>query len=157
MKKLIPHCGKDKEKSAFIIQKITENSVDLAQNPYGNYAIQTAMESFEPSTLFPIIESIKGKYSQLSMLKFSSNVIEKCIEKANLKQREEIVKELTSPDKLVGLLKNNFANFVLQKTLSLIEGDLRREMIKAMEDSLQHINEKKLKMKWVNIIEQESI
>jgi hypothetical protein len=107
IKKLVPICAKNNDNVHFIVQKIADNSMELVQNPYGNYAIQAVLESFDVTKLSPILESFKGKYSQLSNLKFSSNVIEKCMEKADPKRKEEIIKELISPEKLFGIHKKN--------------------------------------------------
>lgn len=103
IKKLIPLCAKDPKLVERIMNDMSKNAMELAQNPYGNYAIQVALESFSDAQVSSLLDALKGKYAQLSMLKFSSNAIEKCIEKADLKRRNEIIKELTSPEKLLGI------------------------------------------------------
>lgn len=103
IKKLIPECSKDKSKIKIIIEMISKNSMELIQSPYGNYSIQCVLEAFSFQEFVPILVSLKGKYAQLSMLKFSSNVIEKCIEKADVERRNEIIKEIANGDKLLGI------------------------------------------------------
>ena len=77
--------------------------MELAQNPYGNYAIQVALDSFPIKDCLPLLASFKGKYAQLSMLKFSSNAVEKCVEKATLDIRNEIIKEIITSEKFLSI------------------------------------------------------
>lgn len=102
MKKLIPICSKKPELAVRVVSIMAKCSMDLAQNPYGNYAIQVSLDSFTTEQCTPLLEALKGKYAQLSMLKFSSNAIERCLEKADVKQRNEILKEIISSEKFLG-------------------------------------------------------
>lgn len=102
IKKLIPECCKNLEKIKRIITIMSNNSMELVQNPYGNYAIQSALEALDIEQFAPILDSLKGKYTQLSLLKFSSNVVERCLEKADISRRDSILKEFTNGEKLLG-------------------------------------------------------
>lgn len=108
IKKLIPECRNDPIYYKKLISIMAENSMTLVQNPYGNYAIQTTMDTFTLAEYGPILDSLKGKFAQLSMLKFSSNVVEKCLEKADLARRNELIKELASEDKLLCMISDLF-------------------------------------------------
>ncbi len=153
IKKVIPECSKSTEHAKRVIEIMSTNSIELVQNPYGNYAIQVALDSFtSPSDIDPILESLKGKFAQLSMLKFSSNVVEKCIEKAAPKRKDEILREIAHSDKLLALMKNNFGNYVVQKALVLAEGDIKAEMGMAIKENIPHLTDKKLKTKWTQIL-----
>ena len=142
---------------------MAKHSMELAQNPYGNYAIQVALDSFDVEQCAPLLESFRGKFAQLSMLKFSSNAIERCLEKADLKRRNDILKELISPEKLLGipynfiyriaLMKNNFGNYVVQKALMIAEGDMKVEIGMAIQENIPHLSDKKLKTKWIQILD----
>ena len=92
------------------MKKMTESSIELAQSPYGNYAIQVALESFTIEQCEPLLKSIQGKYAQLSMLKFSSNAVERCIEKASPKMRDDIIKEIITSEKFLSIIYNNNSN-----------------------------------------------
>ena len=100
---MIPVCNKDLLLVKRIVDIMSKSAIELVQNPYGNYAIQVALETFTVQDCDPILGALKGKFAQLSMLKFSSNVVEKCIEKADEKRREVILKELANSDKLLGI------------------------------------------------------
>ena len=103
IKKLLSICRSDPKLVTVAIEKMTKFSIELAQNPYGNYAIQVALEFFTTEQCAPLLESMKGKYAQLSMLKFSSNAVERCIEKADIEMRNEIIKEIISSEKFLSI------------------------------------------------------
>ena len=67
--------------------KIAENVIDLVQNPYGNYAVTEVINHWDPEICKPIFNNLEKKVNQLSMQKFSSNVIEKCLERADVNTR----------------------------------------------------------------------
>ena len=66
-----------------ILKTIQENVIELAQSPYGNYALQEAMEHWSLQDCEEIYQVLMKNLLQLSMQKFSSNVIETCLDKAN--------------------------------------------------------------------------
>lgn len=55
-----------------------EDTVVLAQHPFGNYALQVAIDAWELEECLNIINTVLEYLPQLSMQKFSSNVVEKC-------------------------------------------------------------------------------
>lgn len=57
--------------------------LEIVQNPFGNYAIQYALEAYGDSICEGIINEIVNNILSLSMQKYSSNVVEKCIEYSN--------------------------------------------------------------------------
>eukprot|EP00826_Nyctotherus_ovalis_P001206 TRINITY_DN10163_c0_g1_i5.p1 TRINITY_DN10163_c0_g1~~TRINITY_DN10163_c0_g1_i5.p1 ORF type:complete len:163 (-),score=62.55 TRINITY_DN10163_c0_g1_i5:146-634(-) len=156
IKKVIVACAKFPDLMPKLMSKMVEHSMELAQNPYGNYAIQVALETFSTEECRPLLGSFKGKYAQLSMLKFSSNAVEKCIEKADLQLRNEIITEIISSDKFLILMKNSYGNYVIQKVLSIAEGEMKVSVGVAIQDSICHLTDKKLKAKWAQILNKSS-
>jgi len=157
IKKVIPTCCKFPEFYTRMVEIITKNSIDLVQNPYGNYAIQVALDNFDISKLGVLIDSLKGKYAQLSMLKFSSNVVEKFLEKGDLDRQNMILSELLSSEKLLALMKNNFGNYVVQKALNLAKGDMKVELATKIQENIGYLADKKLKTKWSQILDKAMI
>lgn len=66
-----------KAKKPFI-DIIEEHTTSLAQHPFGNYALQVAIDSWDQADCANIITTVLENLQQLSMQKFSSNVVEKC-------------------------------------------------------------------------------
>ena len=75
-----------------IIKLLADHLVTTIQSPYGNYAITTALETWGLSRCEPIMIKIKENFAQYAMHKFSSNVIEKCVERAD----SQVVNEFKS-------------------------------------------------------------
>lgn len=63
-----------------MITDIAINSLEIIQNPFGNYAIQHIVDEWGPSKAKEIFDIIISNIVSLSMQKFSSNVIEKCFD-----------------------------------------------------------------------------
>lgn len=67
-----------------VILSLLDSKIDLiVQNPYGNYAIQHVIDTYEVADYLGLIEKILAKVLQLSNQKFSSNVVEKCLLNTN--------------------------------------------------------------------------
>ena len=50
-------------------------------------------------------------------------------------------------------MKNSFGNYVVQKALTLSEGDMKDELALAIQDNISRLNEKKLRTKWAQILD----
>ncbi len=50
-------------------------------------------------------------------------------------------------------MKNNFGNYVVQKALAIAQGDMKVEMGTAIQDNIPHLTDKKLKLKWAQILD----
>lgn len=67
-----------RSKNSFM-EIIDEHTTFLAQHAFGNYALQVAIDSWDAEDCTNIINTVLENLQQLSMQKFSSNVVEKCI------------------------------------------------------------------------------
>lgn len=83
-----------------LMQKLADNVIDLVQNPYGNYAVTEVINNWDAELCKPIFNNLEKKVNQLSMQKFSSNVVEKCLEKADIKTRNSFFEQMAISDKL---------------------------------------------------------
>ena len=63
-----------------ILDKFECDVIEIVQDPFGNYAIQHALEVYGASACQDILCEIGKHVISLSMQKFSSNVVEKCLE-----------------------------------------------------------------------------
>ena len=113
---------------------IKENAFNLIQHAYGNYVIQVIVENWDLNEILEILSNFHNKFTILSMSKYSSNVVERCIEKSPIILREYI-NEICENGRIAEIMKNNFGNYVIQKALKI---------------SLK--NDKKLILKWKSIV-----
>ena len=63
-----------------LIDFICLNGSEIVQNPFGNYVIQHMLEEYGAENIKEIIQVIIDNINSLSMQKFSSNIIEKCLD-----------------------------------------------------------------------------
>jgi hypothetical protein len=70
------------------------------------------------------------------MHKFSSNVVEKCLEIDDADLKRNLNKELFNNEKISSLFKNKFGNFVVQKAIKCMNEN-EKQVIK--EDLVKHI------------------
>ena len=80
----------------------------------------------------------------LSIQKFSSNVVEKlieCINKENLKtysliNRKRIIDEFFNPLKIIGLIKNKYGVFVMQKIVKIMSREEKNEVRSFLKEKI---------------------
>jgi uncharacterized hydantoinase/oxoprolinase family protein len=85
------------------------------------------------------------------MEKYSSNVMEKYIEKSD-DILSEYIDEIIKSGKINEVMKNNFGNFVIQKALKLSSGENKRKLVIEVSRNIYKLNDKKLIVKWRELI-----
>eukprot|EP01016_Furgasonia_blochmanni_P047597 TRINITY_DN7009_c0_g1_i5.p1 TRINITY_DN7009_c0_g1~~TRINITY_DN7009_c0_g1_i5.p1 ORF type:complete len:277 (-),score=31.51 TRINITY_DN7009_c0_g1_i5:74-904(-) len=140
------------DKRRQILYRLEEKTDELVQDPYGNYAIQYTLENFAPEECSEIYEKILQKIVQLSLQKYSSNVIEKCLTSAPQEYRGRFFGALCEAEKAVELMKNKYGNFVLIKALRICfsEGSvgLYQLLLDTIIKNIDNVNVPKYKSKW---------
>lgn len=119
-----------------IIEEIVKNFVVLADSPFGNYGIQYIMDNWNQNELNDFIKKIMENIYKLSIQQFSSNVVEKAIEKIDDKNREKMIRKLCFDSKFIILLKNKFGRFVLQKAINHMSPELKNEFENNLVDKI---------------------
>lgn len=152
IKKVIIH-AKNEETIKKLLQKLIDNSFSLIQNPFGNYAIQTAVDVWKEENIMPIIKQFFNKLSNLSMQKFSSNVVEKFLQKGGETIITKYIDEISINNRIVDLMKNNYGNYVVQKALKLANNAGKNKLVEVILRNLEKIGDKKLILKWKFIVQ----
>lgn len=122
-----------------LIKEITACALKLVQDPYGNYVIQYVLElqnSLQQEAKNNLIMKFMGHLGYLSTQKFSSNVIEKCVEEADETTRTAMTEELVSSSNLASLLQDPYGNYVIQTALSHANTKLLKRMVEAIQPHL---------------------
>ncbi|KAF8104921.1 hypothetical protein N665_0165s0010 [Sinapis alba] len=114
-----------------LITEISRNSLFLAQDPYGNYAVQFVIEMKDFQAIAMVLARLKGHYVELSMQKFSSHMVERCLTHC-VESRPQIVLELISVPRFDLLIQDPYANFVVQAALSVTKGSLRDILVEVI-------------------------
>ena len=109
-----------------LMNAVELNVMDLIYDSYGNYVIQTVLDSnTDPNFPTKIIKKATCKIHQFSIEKHSSNVIEKCIKQGNTECVKRVMNELLFfstyekkvQDALLKLISDNYGNYVIQTCL----------------------------------------
>ncbi|OTB12970.1 hypothetical protein K445DRAFT_173421 [Daldinia sp. EC12] len=120
------------EQKMWLVTKITENATRLVQDPFGNYVVQYIIDLNESVFTEPLIQQFRGKISQLSRHKFSSNVMEKCIRCGNDDSKDMMVNELLAPGEMERLLRDSFGNYVVQTALDHCTYHMKIPLVEAI-------------------------
>jgi hypothetical protein len=114
-----------------LISQIASHCLDLVQDQFGNYVVQHIL-STKPHFAPKIILAMLGHIPELSVQKFSSNVIEKCLQVSVSSSPDlyaQIIKEITDAD-LLALLQDRYANFVIQTALDVADDTQHAKLVK---------------------------
>jgi hypothetical protein len=127
------------EQKAWLIRQISNNAYNLVQDPFGNYVVQYILDLNEPIFTEPLVAMFQGRVSQLSKQKFSSNVIEKCLRCAQEPSKDMLIEEMLQPAELDRLLRDSFANYVIQTALDYANPAMKARLIEAIRPYLPAI------------------
>jgi mRNA-binding protein PUF3 len=98
----------------------------LITDQFGNYVTQHVIERGSPSDSAHFIDMVLGQVLTYSKHKFASNVVEKCLTNCTPEQRTKVRQVLTgsgSETQLLGLARDQYANYVIQKLVDELSGD----------------------------------
>jgi hypothetical protein len=127
------------EQKAWLIRQISNNAYVLVQDPFGNYVVQYILDLGEPVFTEPLVGMFQGRVGQLSKQKFSSNVIEKCLRCAQEPSKDMLIDEMLQPTELDRLLRDSFANYVIQTALDYANPAMKNRLIDAIRPHLPAI------------------
>jgi len=120
-----------------LVHEIKEAAMSLVLDAFGNYVVQYALDLDIPNLATELIIKFQGRLLYLARLKFSSNVVEKCLKVGNSLCVTRVLRELMDEDpnpevnnpipsphpekiqqNLVELLQDSYGNYVIQTCLS---------------------------------------
>eukprot|EP00979_Chaetoceros_neogracilis_P005134 scaffold896_cov233-Chaetoceros_neogracile.AAC.4 len=123
-----------------LVNKIVEKSLELMQDAYGNYVVQYVLDVCSDEDVHAVCESVVGKVSLLAIQKFSSNVMEKCLERCTDKVRESYLEELSDQERIRELMMDPFGNYVIQRALAVASHTQALKLVDAMRPHLMSAN-----------------
>ncbi|KAG8931701.1 hypothetical protein FRC02_002352 [Tulasnella sp. 418] len=119
-----------------LVTEITYNALTLVQDPYGNYVVQYILDLNDNRFSDAVIRQFIGNVCALSVQKFSSNVIEKCIRVAEQNTRRMLIEELLNRTRLEKLLRDSFGNYCVQTALDYAEPNQRMILVEGIRPIL---------------------
>ncbi|KAI0078486.1 ARM repeat-containing protein [Panus rudis PR-1116 ss-1] len=119
-----------------LVNEITYNALTLVQDPYGNYVVQYILDLNDNRFSDAVIRQFTGNVCALSVQKFSSNVIEKCIRVAEHNTRKMLIGELLNRTRLEKLLRDSYGNYCVQTALDYAEPSQRALLVEGIRPVL---------------------
>lgn len=131
IQRIFEHCTETQSRP--ILEELHRSTSSLILDQYGNYVIQHILEHGKPEDKALVLSKVKDKFLELSRHKFASNVVEKCVAFASNSDRNFLIKKCLKlePDgslPLLLMMKDQFANYVVQKMLDVVD-DEHRELL----------------------------
>ncbi|XP_062220746.1 pumilio homolog 1-like [Phragmites australis] len=131
IQRVLEHCD-DESTQNVMMEEIMQYVVTLTEDQYGNYVIQHVLQHGKPEERSAIITQLAGQIVKMSQQKFASNVVEKCLTFGSPEERQILINEMlgTTDENvpLQAMMKDQFANYVVQKVLETCD-DKNRELI----------------------------
>lgn len=132
IQRILEHCTN--EQTTPILEELHEHTERLVQDQYGNYVVQHVLEHGRAEDKSKIVSVIRGKVLDLSQHKFASNVVEKCVSHSSRQERAFLIEEVCSMNDgphsaLYTMMKDQFANYVVQKMIDVAEPPQRKSLM----------------------------
>ena len=124
------------EDKKIIVDNLLKNCKELISDKCGNYIIQFII-SFNDENIMEFINNIViTDIENFSKQKFSSNVVEKILEKAPDKICKVLIKSLKDENIILSILFDKFGNYVLQKSLQRADKETQKFILKIIAPHL---------------------
>ncbi|KAL5014836.1 hypothetical protein ScPMuIL_009106 [Solemya velum] len=132
IQRILEHCTLDQ--TCPILEELHEHTERLVQDQYGNYVIQHVLEHGRAEDKSKIVTELRGKVLLLSQHKFASNVVEKCVSHSSRQERAMLIEEVCAMSDgpysaLYTMMKDQFANYVVQKMIDIAETPQRKMLM----------------------------
>eukprot|EP01063_Lacrimia_lanifica_P008189 TRINITY_DN1529_c0_g2_i2.p1 TRINITY_DN1529_c0_g2~~TRINITY_DN1529_c0_g2_i2.p1 ORF type:complete len:650 (+),score=183.05 TRINITY_DN1529_c0_g2_i2:104-2053(+) len=134
IQRLLEHCNHLRDIHP-ILDEILVHAGMLVKDQYGNYVVQDLLIHGSPAYRLGVGKSLAGSLMELSRHKFASNVVEKLFQYGSAEGRYAMLSELMAtpgpeqPSALLCMVRDQFANYVVQKLLDLSDDAQRMSII----------------------------
>ncbi|KAJ8462102.1 hypothetical protein ONZ45_g18055 [Pleurotus djamor] len=124
-----------------IIEELHKYIINLMQDQFGNYVIQFVLEHGQPQDRALVTSKLRGQLLTMSRHKFASNVVEKALVCASPENRRALIDEILTvkadgSNPVVIMMKDQFGNYVLQRAMTVAEGEQKDELFNAVKPQL---------------------
>lgn len=127
-----------------LVGKIIENAVELVQDAYGNYVVQYVLDLNCPSINSKFAYIFMTSIQQLATQKFSSNVIEKCLQQNSEEIQQAMISEIGKGENILKMIEDQYANYgnsytVVQRALNLASPIVLDKMLAVIKPKLDEL------------------
>ncbi|CAM9431069.1 unnamed protein product, partial [Ascophyllum nodosum] len=115
---------------------VARNGLKLMQDPFGNYVVQYVLKTCSREETYHLCSAPLGHVASLSTQKFSSNVMEACLERAMPEVQAKFVEELAQQGRIRELILDQYANYVVQRALTVAGNEEGLKLVAAIRPHL---------------------
>ncbi|TKR72695.1 hypothetical protein L596_020107 [Steinernema carpocapsae] len=137
IQRVLMHCSEKQKRP--VLEQLHTNIKALVTDQYGNYVIQHVIEHGALEDRDRIVAQIRGDVLKLAQHKFASNVIEKCLTCGAAHHKNSLITEVcgnpndSTPTPLLDMMRDPYANYVVQKMLDVADSPHRKKMMLAIK------------------------
>ncbi|OAX44672.1 ARM repeat-containing protein [Rhizopogon vinicolor AM-OR11-026] len=129
------------EQTRPLMDELHKYMINLMQDQFGNYVVQFVLEQGKPHDRNQVITKLRGQMMNMARHKFASNVCEKALVTAVPEERRALIDEIIMPktdgvSPIVSMMKDQFANYVLQRALTVADNDQKEILIAKIRPQL---------------------
>ena len=115
-------CGTEEQKEVLFMLSLKYSPI-LIVDQYGNYVLQYIARTGNQKCISSLVTLIITNIQSFCCQKFSSNVIEKCIESSSPEIQTFLINSIIKNEKLISaLLIDSYGNYIIQKILMVTKG-----------------------------------
>ncbi|KZT09429.1 ARM repeat-containing protein, partial [Laetiporus sulphureus 93-53] len=124
-----------------LLDELHKHVNHLMQDQFGNYVVQFVLEHGNPHDRAVVVSKLRGQMLHMARHKFASNVCEKALVTADSESRRLLIEEMMTPKQdglspVLTMMKDQYANYVLQRALSVVEGEQKATLISKVKPQL---------------------
>ncbi|KAK0402940.1 hypothetical protein QR680_016626 [Steinernema hermaphroditum] len=137
IQRVLEHCIEEQKRP--VLEQLHANIKTLVTDQYGNYVIQHVIEHGALDDRDRIVAQIRGEVLKFAQHKFASNVIEKCLTCGAAHHKNSLITEVCgnfndgTPTALLDMMRDPYANYVVQKMLDVADSPHRKKMMLAIK------------------------
>ncbi|KAI0725121.1 ARM repeat-containing protein [Fomitopsis betulina] len=127
-----------------LMDELHKHVTQLMQDQFGNYVVQFVLEHGKSHDRTVVVSKLRGQMIHMARHKFASNVCEKALVTADPENRRLLIEELMAPRQdglspVLAMMKDQYANYVLQRALTVVEGEQKQALIASIRPQLMNI------------------
>ncbi|EPB75761.1 RNA binding repeat protein, Pumilio-family [Ancylostoma ceylanicum] len=136
IQRVLEHCSEEQKRP--VLEALHANMSTLIVDQYGNYVVQHVIEHGSNQDRDRIVQEVAGNVLRYAQHKFASNVIEKCLICAGSHHKTLLIDEVCGTPNdpqppILLMMKDQFANYVVQKMLDIADPVYRKKMMYAIK------------------------
>lgn len=156
VQRILEHCCPAQKN--LLLEELRLCFSELVQDCYGNYVIQFVMQHGWDIDRVVLMKEVQTHLLDFSQHKFASNVVEKCLQFANKKDRDDMIWKIINvvtenngnngagrgadgrpQSVLEAMVRDPYANYVVQKVIDMADDKQRSTILKYVKDNIAQL------------------